>query len=133
MSTAIPSERDAARSLCTSHCACARVLPSVTEMLAACYRASGLVHKWCWRMADIPPNNFLVKPQKTLGSKMKKIALTSTLLWDLRNEAGYDYKLTPALEQRVDQLVLEQSTARKRPDGTATTFSTSERVTCHLT
>jgi hypothetical protein len=30
--------------------------------------------------------------------------LTSTLLWDLRNEAGRDNKLTPALDQRVDQL-----------------------------
>ncbi len=30
--------------------------------------------------------------------------LTSTLLWDLRNEAGRDKKLTPALDQRVDQL-----------------------------
>ena len=30
--------------------------------------------------------------------------LTSTLVWDLRNEAGRDYKLTPALDQRLDKL-----------------------------
>ena len=56
------------------------------------------------------------KPQSGCQGKGKKVAvekssrkeglkhLTSTLLWDLRNEAGRDYKLTPALDQRVDKL-----------------------------